>query len=241
MKEIGLGRVTGPSESIPFKNYIQSPVGLVPKAGNKTRMIFHLSYNFSDTELSLNACTPKEKCSVKFNDLDTTVQQCLKVYEEALRNVAEIDHQGELVIYLGKTDLTSAFHVLLLKISCICWLVFKLRDPKDEKTKYFVEKCLPFGASISCSHYQRFSNSLKHILKYCTGSRGREETNYLDDFLFIALLQAICDKMIKVFMKLCQEINIPIAVEKTEWACMLIIFLGILMDGEHRTLSIPVE
>ena len=63
----------------------------------------------------------------------------------------------------------------------------------------------------------------------------------MDDFLFIALLQAICDQMIKAFMKLCQEINIPIAVEKTEWASMLIVFLGILMDGDHRTLSISVE
>ena len=45
MKEISAKRVAGPFDSIPFNNYIQSPIGLVPKAGNKTRMIFHLSYN----------------------------------------------------------------------------------------------------------------------------------------------------------------------------------------------------
>ena len=46
MKEIKAGRVAGPFDDIPFKNFIQSPVGLVPKAGGKTRMIFHLSYEF---------------------------------------------------------------------------------------------------------------------------------------------------------------------------------------------------
>ena len=48
MKEVELKRVAGPFEEVPFKNYIQSPMGLVPKAGNKTRLIFHLSYNFDE-------------------------------------------------------------------------------------------------------------------------------------------------------------------------------------------------
>ena len=42
MKEVKLGWYAGPFEKIPFDNYMQSPVGLVPKAGNKTRLIFHL-------------------------------------------------------------------------------------------------------------------------------------------------------------------------------------------------------
>ena len=42
MKEVDAKRVAGPFESIRFSNFIQSPVGLVLKAGNKTRMIFHL-------------------------------------------------------------------------------------------------------------------------------------------------------------------------------------------------------
>ena len=33
MKEVKLKRFTGPFERIPFENYIQSPIGLVPKDG----------------------------------------------------------------------------------------------------------------------------------------------------------------------------------------------------------------
>ena len=95
MKEVKLKRVAGPFEKIPFQNYIQSPVGLVPKAGNKTRLIFHLSYNFDETGHkfnqkankkqrkkegnSVNACTPAELCSVSYNDLDKAVTNCLAV------------------------------------------------------------------------------------------------------------------------------------------------------------------
>ena len=46
MKEVKLGRVAGPYKSPPFDNFIQSPVGLVPKSGrDQTRLIFHLSYD----------------------------------------------------------------------------------------------------------------------------------------------------------------------------------------------------
>ena len=47
MKEVGLGRVAGPFDTIPFNYFIQSPIGLVPKDGGlETRPIFHLSHDF---------------------------------------------------------------------------------------------------------------------------------------------------------------------------------------------------
>ena len=46
MTEVELGRVAGPFESIPYSNYMQSLIGLVLKVGNKTHLIFHLSYSF---------------------------------------------------------------------------------------------------------------------------------------------------------------------------------------------------
>ena len=45
MTEVKANRYAGPYDKVPFKNYIQSPIGLVPKdKGKKTRLIFHLSY-----------------------------------------------------------------------------------------------------------------------------------------------------------------------------------------------------
>ena len=36
MKEVKLGRYAGQFETIPFKNFMQSRIGFVPKADNKT-------------------------------------------------------------------------------------------------------------------------------------------------------------------------------------------------------------
>ena len=242
MKEVKLKRVAGPFEEVPFENYIQSPIGLVPKAGNKTRLIFHLSYGFNDQEPSINACTPREICKVKYNDLDCAVQQCLRIGKFAEK------FGGNKIVYLGKTDLTSAFRILCMNSQSIKWLVFKARDPADGKFKFFVDKCLPFGASISCAHYQRFSNSLKHILKHQIGKlhnigpeQARDLTNYLDDFLFLAWRKWVCNLMIQQFLELCKKINLPVALEKTEVASTLMVFLGILLDGQRMLLSLPIE
>ena len=102
---------------------------------------------------------------VKYNDLDTAVRECLRLLQEAdvlddpeLKGLIE---KGERpILYLGKTDLSSTFRVLPLKVCCFCWLVFKAVDLTTGETMYFVDKCLPFGASISCTLYQKFSNAL---------------------------------------------------------------------------------
>ena len=47
--------------------------------------------------------------------------------------------------------------------------------------------------------------------------------------------------MINEYLKLCQEIGVPIASEKTEWAIDLAIFLGMLLDGRNMLISVPVE
>ena len=268
MKEVKENRVAGPFNKIPFDNYIQSPVGLVPKTGGKTRMIFHLSYNFThkrkgrdmkqDPEegKSLNECTPNSLCTVKYNDLDSAVTQCLELLQHFKSNKKSTertngnedgnsgdadDTNDEPIVFLGKTDLSSTFRVLPLKVGCFCWLVFKAVDPSDGKMKYFIDKCLPFGVSLSCSHYQRFSNALKHILLYRAGQkncRKRGATNYLDDFLFLALTRLLCNNLMNQFLTLCQELHILVTLEKPEWADTIIVFLGILLDGKNRTLSI---
>ena len=212
---------------------IQSPIGLLPKKGNKTRLIFHLSYDVPVEEQLLNANTPRDICSFKYNDLDQAVKNCILMSKQAeLLN-------GTPVIYLAKTDLSNAFRVLPLQICCFCWLVFKTEDPRDGKTKYFIDKCLPFGACISCALYQKFSNVLQHILQHRTGEKAI--TNYLDDFLFVAILQSFCNYLVHQFIDLCQDLGFPVAIEKTEYATTLIVFLGILLNGRQLTLSVPLE
>ena len=217
--------MAGPFDHPPFEHYIQSPIGLVPKAGNsgKTRLIFHLSYKFGleDSEQSLNYATPKEVCSVHYNDLDHPVKNCLITKEQVLANVwfdeiensnddNDSDHNG--TVYMGKTDVESAFCLVPLSPWSWMWFLMYAKNPVTKVGQYFVDKCLPFGASISCAIFQRFSNALCHITKVRT--RMTTITNYLDDFHFLAYTKALCNAMISSFLDICNQVGVPIAVEK---------------------------
>jgi hypothetical protein len=48
--------------------------------------------------------------------------------------------------------------------------------------KFYFDKCLPFGASISCSLFEKFSTALHRFTEQKTGNK--DILNYLDDFLF---------------------------------------------------------
>ena len=206
MKEVKLGHYAGPFDVIPYQNYMQSPIRLIPKVGNKTRLIFHLSYEFKSGLGSLNANTPKQKCSVKYRDLDYAVQCCIK-----LINILKSMGIVHPTLVFAKSDLTSAFRILPLKIAKFCWLVMYAVDPKINKVHFFVDKCLPFGASISCVLFQKFPDALCHITQFTINKNTINIlTNYLDDFLFLAATIWECNKQVLIFLSICKEIGCPV-------------------------------
>ena len=114
----------------------------------------------------------------------------------------------------------------------------KVVSPLDGKTYYFIDKALPFGASINCSHFQCFSNCIAHIMQCRT---GRKTINYLDNYLFTALIKAICDGQVQTFIDLCAEINFPVNLDKTFWGTTLLVFLGLLIDTVKQLASIRAD
>ena len=195
MKEVKAGRYTGLFVDPPFEDFIQSLIGLVPKDSNDTRLIFHLSYPRSGD--SVNSGTPPELCKVKYCEFDDAIRRCLE------------EGKGCKILRL---DMKSAFRNLGLVREFWPFLLMKVRNLVDKKWYFFVDKCLPFGASISCAHFQAFSNAIAHIVRYFT---KRECVNYLDDYLFAALIKAICDGQVRTFLDIYSQINFPISLEKT--------------------------
>ena len=223
MKEVGAGRYAGPFESIPYDNYIQSPIGLVPKdKGRSTRLIFHLSYPRNGTS-SVNFNTPKELCRVKYKDIDDAVRILL--------------HEGPGA-HISKSDMQMAFRNLGLEPKCFKWLLMMAKHPKTGKTFFFVEKALPFGSSRSCKLFQDFSDCIAHVVRFKT---KRDLVNYLDDYLFAALIKAICDQQCDTFLQICALINFPVSLEKTFRATTCLTFLGFLLDTVNQTVSVPID
>ena len=115
MQEVKLGRYAGPFDQVPFDNYIQSPIGLVPKdGGTKTRLIFHLSYP-RRTGRSVNDNTPKHLTTVKYSDFDIAIRRCLE------------EGPG---CYLAKSDFIAAFRNLCIRKKDWCLLVMKAENPR---------------------------------------------------------------------------------------------------------------
>ena len=224
IKEVKVKRYAGPFEQIPFDTYIQSPIGLVPKdSGRSTRLIFHLSYPRGARSKSLNANTPKEMCSLAYPDFNKAIELCMR---------------AGVSCSLSKSDMMAAFRNLGIKNSQWRWLVMKAESQIDGKIYYFVDKCLPFGASISCALLQEFSNAISHILRVKT---KQDNVNYLDDFLFIALLKAFCNAQVELFLDICRQINFPISIEKTFFSSTQMIFLGFLIDTVAQLVLVPKE
>ena len=93
MVEVQAKRYAGPFKKVPFRNFIQSPIGLVPKdKGKKTRLIFHLSYPKKGD--SVNSGIPEDLCTVKYPDFMEAVAICLEAGEKC---------------YCAKSDMSMAF------------------------------------------------------------------------------------------------------------------------------------
>ena len=223
MKEVKLGRFAGPYSQPPFKNFIQSPIGLVPKdQGKDVRLIFHLSY--PKNGVSVNWETPKEFCSVQYKEFSDAIKLCL---------------QAGVSCFVGKSDLSSAFRNLGISKKFWKFLLLKARNPLDGNIYFFCDKSLPFGSSASCQLFQRVSNGLAHVVM--VRNNGKIPVNYLDDFLFVALIKYCCDQQIQVFLDTCDEIGLPVSLEKTEWGCTLQQFLGMLIDTINQVVGVPVD
>ena len=125
----------------------------------------------------------------------------------------------------------STFRNLPIKPEDWKWLMMMAIHPLTKKKWYFFDKCLPFGASIFCPHFQRFSNCVAHLVKWRSGKKTH---NYLDDFFFVNLLKALCNGQVETFLQLCKEINFPVSLEKTFWTDTVIVFLGILINSHSN-------
>ena len=169
--------------------------------------------------MSVNSETPQHLCSVSYPSFDKAIQICLD----------EIRHNSSSTIFIGKSDMRSAFRNLGLNLKCFRFLILKAKNPKDNKVYYFVDKCLPFGASIICALFQEFSNAIAHIIRTKT---GKDLVNYLDDYLFAALTRLIFNGQIKLFLSICNQIKFPVSL--AFWASTKLPFLGLLIDTINR-------
>lgn len=215
-KEVSLGRMLGPFLSKPISTLRISPIGLVPKQDGGWRLITHLSY---PPENSINHYIDPDLCKVKYSSLDNVLGMIYKLGKHAK---------------LGKIDISSAFRLLIVNpadfdLLGICF-----------DGKYYIDKCLPMGCSISCSLFEKFSTFLHWLVEVKSGLKTLD--HYLDDFIFAGSdSTSDCSVLMNCFLHVSEELGIPIAENKTTGPTTVLSFLGFIIDTDLMMVRIPQD
>ncbi|MEW8547291.1 MAG: reverse transcriptase domain-containing protein [Candidatus Thiodiazotropha sp.] len=216
-KEILAGRVAGPFQECPISSLRISPIGLVPKkTPGEYRLIHHLSYPHG---FSVNDFIDPQICSVQYTSFD-----------EAVFLMQDLGSNCKLF----KMDLKNAFRLLPVNRNDFELLGFKFNG------KYYVEKSLPFGCSISCRTFERFATFLEFAVKRRIDSDARL-LHYLDDYLGGHKSYAGCQELMLTFQACLHELSVPLAEEKTEGPTEVLCFLGLELDSVNMVVRIPGE
>lgn len=231
-EEVKSKRVAGPWRlgKLPFDNFIQSPITLIPKKGSEdcggtegTRLIFDLS---SPRGKSVNDHTPVEVRSVEYPSFDKSVRMCLE--------------QGA-GCYVSSCDCKSAFKQVPLAIDQFRWTVMMCSHPITHENFYFCDKTLCFGSGTSCYLYMKLSNAIAHVFKFRTAVTRGDINNYLDDFQTCKLDKEGCNRYLGIFIDICNELNLPLSLDKTQWATQVMVFLGLLLNTVNQMVTIPKD
>ena len=217
-KELSLGRIAGPFKTLPFDNFVISPLGLVPKKETgKYRIIHDLSFSKSD---SVNLFISDAEATVQYESLDDIVK-IVKMY-------------GQFSL-IAKTDIEEAFRLLPMHPDDYHLLGFSLGN-----NAYYYDKCLPMGLKLSCSYFEKLSCALQWIMVNKFSCPG--VSHILDDFIFVGPPSSdICSKSLNDFLKLCEHLSVPIKHSKTCYPATEQIAHGIIIDTAKMETRLPSD
>ncbi|XP_021342872.1 uncharacterized protein LOC110443160 isoform X1 [Mizuhopecten yessoensis] len=216
-KEMQMNRISGPFTKPPFKPFICSPLGLIPKSvPGKFRLIHDLSYPEGN---SINAGISKEKSKVTYDTIDTVISLVKSFGTGCL---------------LAKTDIEDAFRIIPIHPKDYPLLGFTWED------KIYYDCCLPMGASSSCQIFELFSSALQWIMM--TKYKAAGMSHILDDFLFVGPPDnPKCKQDLQSFLSLCGRLGVPIKADKTEGPTTIITIYGLEVDSIKMECRLPLE
>jgi hypothetical protein len=125
--------------------------------------------------------------------------------DDAVKIIQRLGRGAKLL----KCDINSAFRLLRIFPGDFDQLGFVFQD------KYYFDKCLPFGASISCALFENFSTALHWFTEIRSGNPNI--LHYLDDFCLFGgdANTSRCHETLEAFQDVCKSWGVPLADDKT--------------------------
>lgn len=218
--EVNKGFLAGPFDSLPFKHYRVSPIGVAQgKYSLKKRLIVDLSAPHSEGEHpSINSLIDKDDCSLSYVKID-----------DAIKHIIECGKGANMC----KTDISDAFKIIPVKAAqhhlfCIKWRGF-----------YYFYHRLCFGCRSSPAIFDNFSKTI------CWIATHNYNINFilhlLDDFLTIDKAGVDAHQTMQNLLQVFTNLNIPLAKHKTLGPDTTMEYLGITLDSVAMQARLPLE
>ena len=143
--------------------------------------------------INTNEDIPREYCGVEYELIDDCLEIIFKVGKGCL---------------MSKADISSAFRILPVSPASYRLLGFQWCD------RYFFDRCLPMGCSVSCNKFELLSTGIQWILIHKL--KVQHMSHILDDFMFLGFPDSRqCELALQAFFSLSKSIGLPIKQEKT--------------------------
>ena len=215
-KEVEAGRIRGPFQDRPFPSLRCSGLGVVPKKGNKWRMILHLSAPFGS---SINDFISKESFSLRYSSVDDAVRFLITLGTGAR---------------MAKADLKSAFRMVPVRPKD--WELLGMQW----QGAYYFDTCFPFGLRSAPYLFNQYAEALQWMLHHNHGLT--HILHYLDDFFIAGPPESTqCAANLHQFLQVCDSLGIPVAMDKVEGPATTLTFLGLELDSVHQRIRLPPE
>ena len=219
-KEVDLGGMIGPFDEPPFTPWCHVSPLMSREKGNtgKRRVISDMTY---PSNLSINAYI------VKNGVYGFEYHHSLPTVEALADDLLDMGKGA----YLSTIDVSRAYKnftsdPLDWPLLCMAW-----RD------KFYCELTMPFGARASSFHMQSVANCITDILKL----HGIHSLMYLDDLIILSPNREEAWRHYYIASTLLEELGLPEAADKAQPPTQRLKWLGIMVDAENMTLSIPQE
>lgn len=219
-KELSIGGIIGPLKNPPFNEWAHvSPLMTREKKGtDDRRVIIDMSY---PKDSSVNAYMYKNSSLGRQRD------HTLPSVDDAVQILSEMGNDA----YISTTDISRAYKNF---VSCpLDWPLLAFRWNED----FYCDITMPFGARSSSCHMQRIATAIAVMLR----GKGVESRVYLDDLIVISPDYQTACRDVSVVQELLAALGLPEAVDKRQGPTKVATWLGIQIDAQNMTLSIPQE
>lgn len=218
--ELNRGYLIGPFDSIPYKKYRISPVGLaVGKYSGKKRLIVDLSApHENQLHPSLNELINKEDFSLTY----VTIDSAIKIIKTLGKGA-----------WMCKVDIKDAFKLIPLKESLwpyhgIKWL-----------NKYYFYTRLVFGSRSSPKIFDSLSVAICWILE--NNYSIENVLHLLDDFLTLDPPESMPDRTMAILTLVFSKLGIPLSTNKSAGPANVLEYLGIILDSLRMEARLPLQ